>query len=94
MNPSMSPQKDGITCPKPTLAELQQRAATLEEKLGTAIPNFCDKRYVERKAAAHPHPDPEVRTHAALTALCKYYESLIALRERDPETWRAIINWN
>lgn len=77
-----------------SLDALRQRARELEAQLGTAIPTFCDKRYVVRKAAAHPNPDPEVRTHAALTALCKYYESLIALRERDPETWRAIINWN
>ncbi|WP_172202793.1 hypothetical protein [Niveibacterium sp. COAC-50] len=79
---------------EPSLDALRQRALELEAQLGAAIPNFCDKRYVERKASEHPHPDPDVRLRAALIALCGYYESLIALRERDSATWNAIASWN
>lgn len=77
-----------------SLDALRQRAQELEQQLGAVIPNFCDKHYVERKASEHPDPDPEVRMRAATGALCRYYESLIALRERDPGTWERMISWN
>ncbi|MCX9157815.1 hypothetical protein OPU71_16955 [Niveibacterium sp. 24ML] len=80
--------------PTPSLAELQERAAALEKQLGGAIPHFCDKSYVERKAAECPAPDRDERVRVATYALCNYYESLLALRERDSSTWNALTSWN